>query len=137
MQAKVSDLTPLKDETERLSGSIMQGERDLEPLKGMPLTNLNLTMTPVKDLEPLRGTPLVGLGLNSCRNVGDLSALKDMKLTNLDLRSTPVRDLTPLRGDAPHVAAAFTIAAISKICRLLEECRSWDYWTFARRKWRI
>ena len=61
----------------------MPGDRDLTPLKGMPLTSLILRGTPVVDLSPLKGMPLTSLRLELCRGMRDLSPLKGMSLTSL------------------------------------------------------
>ena len=76
---------------------------DLTPLRGMPLTSLDLgpwfDPAQVRDLTPLKGMPLTTLYLGGCTQVPDLEPLKGMPLTSLNLRDcTQVRDLEPLRG---------------------------------------
>ena len=72
--------------------------RDLTPLRGMPLTKLNLLgCTNVSDLKPLHGMLLRELNLQLCP-VSDLSPLKDMPLIKLFLGATHVTDITPLKG---------------------------------------
>ena len=70
---------------------------DISPLRGLPLTNLELNETEVGDLSPLAGMPLIYLHLH-CPKVKDLSPLKGMKLTRLCCGTTHVTDLSPLRG---------------------------------------
>ena len=71
----------------------------MEPLKGMPLTSLNLAdSTQVRDLEPLKGMPLTSLKLQNCKEVRDLEPLKGMPLKGLWIYGTGVTDLTPLQG---------------------------------------
>jgi tetratricopeptide (TPR) repeat protein len=93
---------------------------DLTPLRGMPLTTLNLTIAknkiaslaplegmkltalrvtgPVRDLAPLRNMPLQTLTLYGCDGITDLAPLRGMKLTALSLsHSHQVADLAPLK----------------------------------------
>ena len=58
--------------------------RDLEPLKGMPLTSLTLGQAQVQDLGPLKGMPLTELNLDDCTQVRDLDLLKGMPLKTVD-----------------------------------------------------
>ncbi len=77
----------------------LQQVRDLSPLKGMPLSSLNISGLQVHDLEPLRGMPLVDLKLAHCRLVRDLGPLRGMPLNSLEMYgATAVSDLGPLRG---------------------------------------
>jgi serine/threonine protein kinase len=73
---------------------------DLTPLKGMPLKSLNLyRCSGIKDLTPLKGMPLTDLNLGDLGNVTDVTPLKDMPLTSLVLRyCQKIEDLAPLRG---------------------------------------
>jgi serine/threonine protein kinase len=71
--------------------------KNLEPLKGMPLTSLACDNTQVADLSPLSGMPLTILVCH-VTNVVDLSPLKGMPLEVLNCDRTPVRDLSPLAG---------------------------------------
>jgi predicted Ser/Thr protein kinase len=71
--------------------------RGLEPLRGLPLTELICSFNPqLRDLSPLTGMPLQTL---DCANtgVGDLAVLTGMPLTLVHCHDTEVRDLTPLR----------------------------------------
>jgi Leucine-rich repeat (LRR) protein len=68
---------------------------DLAPLKGIPISDLNLRNADVKDLTPLRGMPLRSLNLHGT-NVADLSPLVGAELTTLDISGTNVADLKPL-----------------------------------------
>lgn len=70
---------------------------DLEPLKGLPLTYLDLKFTSVSDLSPLAEMPL---DFFECfhNNVSDLSPLAEMPLTHLNLNGSQVTDLSALQG---------------------------------------
>ena len=70
---------------------------DLSPLKGMPLTRLEINNTCVADLSPLQGMKLLSL---SCfwANVNDLSPLMDMPLKDLNIVGNPISDLSQLTG---------------------------------------
>ncbi|MDW8174547.1 MAG: protein kinase, partial [Gemmatales bacterium] len=70
---------------------------DLTPLKGKPVTRLNLVNAYVTDLSPLAGMPLRMLSCYGSR-VTDLSPLANLPLENLNLASTEVLDLAPLKG---------------------------------------
>ncbi|MBW3597297.1 MAG: serine/threonine protein kinase [Planctomycetes bacterium] len=96
-QGRLSDLEPLAGMP--LSELYLHGTRvsDLSPLKGMPLTRLGLHDTQVSDFSPLQGMPLIGLELHQTQ-VSDLSPLEGMPLTYLNLGSTQVSDLSPLKG---------------------------------------
>lgn len=89
------------------------GSLDLAGLKGLPLSVLSVSNTHVKDLEPLKGMPLTELDLRSCGKVRDLSVLAGMPLRSLHCGQTQVRDLSPLQRAPlemlwcdPDVAAA-------------------------------
>ncbi|MCG6157591.1 leucine-rich repeat domain-containing protein [Rubinisphaera margarita] len=73
------------------------GVTDLEPLKGLPLKYLDLTLLSIDDLSPLAGMPLEELFLEGTQ-VTDLSPLKGMPLRVLRLEHTPVKDISPLAG---------------------------------------
>jgi len=89
-----------KDKEGKLSLDL-KGRRninDLSPLKGMPLTSLNLAGSQVKDISPLIGMTLITLNLYKCPQVKDISPLKGMPLTSLNLVETQVVDISPLKG---------------------------------------
>jgi formylglycine-generating enzyme required for sulfatase activity len=75
---------------------------DLSPLKGMTsLRRLILhDMEKLSDLAPLKGIPLTALDLQDCRAVRDLEPLKGMPLTRLLMFNTAATDLRPLQGMA-------------------------------------
>ncbi len=96
---QVRDLEPLRDM--KLSSLDLNGcrlVRDLGPLKGMPLTRLHLDFSQVRDLDPLQGMPLTHLYIPACTEVRDLMPLKDMKLLHLNCATSGVTDLSPLEG---------------------------------------
>jgi eukaryotic-like serine/threonine-protein kinase len=71
---------------------------DLSPLKGLPLTELNLhNNTQLADLRPLKGMPLTSLTI-SHTHVSDLSPLQDMKLTRLVMYRCYAHNLRPLQN---------------------------------------
>jgi len=71
--------------------------RSLEPLRGLPLDNLNARQTLIADLEPLHGIPLQLLDIYATK-VTDLAALQGMPLRSIMLSTTSVSDLSPLKG---------------------------------------
>ena len=73
------------------------GLRSLEPLKGLPLRDLDLGFTYVSDLSPLAGMPLESLVLENT-SVADLSPLKGMALKVLKIQNTKVTDFDFLEG---------------------------------------
>jgi serine/threonine protein kinase len=98
---QVTDLGPLKGMPLTSLDLFGCGQvRDLTPLQGMKLTQLTLGgCGEVRDLTPLKGMPLTYLNLGGCRQVRDLTPLKDMPLTSLRLDScVEVWELTPLQG---------------------------------------
>jgi serine/threonine protein kinase len=70
---------------------------DVTPLRGMPLTKLNLgyNHATLTDISPLKGMQLRRLVIQDTK-VSDLSPLKGMPLEYLDARSCPISDLSPL-----------------------------------------
>jgi formylglycine-generating enzyme required for sulfatase activity len=93
----LSDLTPLKGLPLTGLDLPFTQVRDLTPLKGMPLTRLNLYTCQVQNLEPLKDMPLTSLNVGGSQ-VRDLTPLTEMPLTSLGLWATPVKDLSPLQG---------------------------------------
>lgn len=84
----LASLRGLKIERLSVSDSAV---RDLTPLKGMPLTDLNVDRTKVQDLDPLRGASLERLSIAETA-VKDLNPLRGMPLHTLNLRGTPAFD---------------------------------------------
>ena len=100
----VTDLSPLRALTQlhtleiRGSAWFKGSLADLTPLKGMPLTNLDLTDNgAVKDLSALKGMPLKNLNITQT-GVADLTPLHGMPLEWLMVWGFPGSDLTPLKG---------------------------------------
>lgn len=96
----VQDLAPLKGiPLTTLNLRECDRVRELSPLQGMKLVVLNMDgCRQVQDLKPLQGMPLTRLDLAGCDRVEDLTPLRDMKLTSLSLEACrQVRDLTPLK----------------------------------------
>ena len=100
----ITDLSPLRvfHKLESLNCSIIKefsqrGLGSVSPLKGLPLTSLNIANTHVSDLSPLQGMPLTRLQCYRT-NVSELSPLAGMPLSDLSLIANPVCDLTPLKG---------------------------------------
>ena len=71
--------------------------KDLTPLKGLQLRELNLFGTNVKDLAPLQGMPLEAINIANT-NVKDLTPLKKLPLKSLNIKQTAVRDITPIQN---------------------------------------
>lgn len=97
------DLSPLQafPKLELLSAMGSATERalltDLSPLRGLPLSVLDITNTAVTDLSPLRGCPLASLTISRCP-VTDLSPLRGSTLRRFTATDCPVRDLSALSG---------------------------------------
>lgn len=71
---------------------------NLSALKGLPLKSLTLLdCKALRDISPLRGMPLEELDLESTA-VDNITVLYGMRLRRLNLRSTKVRDLASLKG---------------------------------------
>jgi internalin A len=65
----------------------------------MPLKSLTLSGCPVRDLTPLSGMTLDNLQLASCRELRNLTPLQDARVRVLNLTScVQVQDLAPLKG---------------------------------------
>ncbi len=83
--------------------TIVSSIRDISPLHGMRLKNLNLSYTAVHNLKPLRGMPLVKLALPNISNtkipkeVLDISPLKGMKLIDLSIENCQVKGISALQ----------------------------------------
>ncbi|MEP3481988.1 MAG: hypothetical protein ABJZ55_22285 [Fuerstiella sp.] len=73
------------------------GVKDISPLSGIPLRQLDLGFTEVTDISALKGMPLTYLNLEETK-VDDLSALKGMPLEELHLHSCPLTSLELLDG---------------------------------------
>jgi len=71
---------------------------NLNPLIGIPLTELCLRKQPITDLTPLQGMPLTTLALFKCSTVTNLCPIKGMPLKRLDIRDCQVTDISPLKG---------------------------------------
>jgi uncharacterized protein (TIGR03067 family) len=100
--AAVSDISPLRafKSLNRLNcGTYGGGGKlaDLSPLRGLPLTKLNVSGTAVSDLSPLVGMKLDFFGCWTTQ-VGDLTPLKGMPLTELHCGRSRVTSLAPLAG---------------------------------------
>jgi len=118
---KLADLSPLRDmEIERFHGDFNPllrdvspivgprlrelqvaetGVTDLSPLRGSAVTRLNVAFSSVTDIRPLAGLPLETLNLGyygAEGGVTDLSPLKGMPLKQLSLRTN--RGLTDISG---------------------------------------
>jgi tetratricopeptide (TPR) repeat protein len=94
----IRDLSPLRGlrlKELNLGGTVIS---NLEPLRGMPLESLDLSETLVSDLEPLTGMRLKRLQLNHAERMKELAPLRGMPLSRLECSSTQVVDFSPLVG---------------------------------------
>ena len=75
--------------------------RDLTPLAGMPLRLLSLAACRIsaRSLDPLRNCPIEELDLSDTY-ASDISVLRDLPLRRLSVEKTNVSDLSPLVGKA-------------------------------------
>lgn len=115
------------------------GITDLTPLRGLPLSSLELWQSKVRDLSPLVGMKLKRLNIGGCTGVSDISALKgmpleslhmagvraadlnaleDAPLTSLNIYDTPVSDLTPLRKSLLEILDAGSCDALRDLSPL-------------------
>jgi Leucine-rich repeat (LRR) protein len=92
-----TDLSPLRSMPLRHLWLSNMKVADLSALKGLPLETLCLNVTPVTDLSALRGMPLTLVRLNGCAGLTDISVLRGLPLVNLTLHdNTALTDLSPL-----------------------------------------
>ncbi len=75
----------------------MCGVDDLEPLRGMPINQLDIGGNAVRDLGPLAGMPLTRL-YAPLNRIEDLSPLDGLPLERLDIGGNAVAELEPLSG---------------------------------------
>ncbi len=72
------------------------GLRNIWPLSGLPITNLNLAATQVEDIRPLKGMPLKVLQIPA-KQPADISMLiMDMPLEEIHLHGKPSIDFTQI-----------------------------------------
>lgn len=97
---QVRNLTPLQGmPLVNLNLSFCSKVQDFSPLQGMPLTQLDLTETGVQDLTFVKDMPLRSLTLHGCRQLQDLTPLKGLSLTSLNLAECEkVEDVTAIQG---------------------------------------
>ncbi len=94
----IKDLEPLRGMP--LTALYCAGNQieSLDPLQGMPLVTLNCGGNPITSLEPLRGMPLITLLCECCR-IKSLEPLRGRSLTMLNCGGNELEDgLEPLRG---------------------------------------
>jgi serine/threonine-protein kinase len=100
--------------------------RDLSPLQGLPLTNLNCEFTEVADISPLAKMKLTRLILWQTP-VANLAALRGMPLRELNCSFTRVSDLSPLQGmplEYLHLYGAWGVSGLSPLAGMkLKELR--------------
>jgi hypothetical protein len=75
---------------------------DLSPVRGIPLSTINLAFGKAHDLRPLQGMPLTSVSLTGLPHLKDLSPLKGMALQEIRISITGIQDLEPLRGMPIH-----------------------------------
>lgn len=94
--ARFRDLAPLRNLTQleqlAINNSLV---RDLSPLKGLPISDLNLRDTGVTELDALRGMPLDRLCIRRLP-IKDISVLRGMKIAHFDAAGTGIFDYNPL-----------------------------------------
>jgi hypothetical protein len=98
---KLSNLEPLRGLALTELDCGWSQVRDLAPLRALTgLTKLRVAgNTGLTDLAPLAGLPLVELQLEGCTRLANLEPLRRLpRLASLNVANTAVRDLAPLRG---------------------------------------
>ena len=73
------------------------GDNDLALLRGLPISELQISHTHVTNLSPLKGMPLKRLDVSHTA-VSDISVLKDLPLEWLFLNHTKVTNISALKG---------------------------------------
>jgi hypothetical protein len=96
-QRQLRDLSPLAGLPIRQLNLYATGVADLTPLRGLPLEELNVHGTQVADFGPLRGLPLKTLYFGRPDRAFDLSPLADTPLEALHVEEAQNLDLTPLK----------------------------------------
>jgi serine/threonine protein kinase len=96
----IKDLTPLSGMRLVELDIHKTGVSDLSPLKDVPLEYLDASDTAVSDLTPLRGKQLRSLLIDRTA-VTELTALRGMPLTILHLAGTPAMDLYSIFAGLP------------------------------------
>jgi Leucine-rich repeat (LRR) protein/predicted Ser/Thr protein kinase len=89
---------------------------DLAPLRGLALTQLDVSNNRIRDLTPLRDLPLRNLNC-SWNPVSDLSALSQLQLRLLACNFTPVENLAPLKN-IPLITLQFANSAVKDLSPL-------------------
>ena len=103
---------------------------DLTPLHGLPINDLNISVTAISDLEPLRGMPLDTLGIGRT-NVRNLEPLRGAPLVRLQLGNSKVSDVGIL-ADFPDLeeialtAGALNVERLRKLNKLRFLSYNWD-----------
>jgi serine/threonine protein kinase len=93
----VRDLGPLRGLLVSELNCSLNHITTLEPLRGMKLRYLSFSQNEVSDLEPLRGMPLVGL-MFSGNQVEHLEPLRGMSLNQINCEGNRISRLEPLSG---------------------------------------
>ena len=128
-------------------GSVGDQALSLEPLRGMPLTEIHMDARKVSDLSPLQGMPLEIFNAHGCgivnllplrgaplrwlsllnNGVSNLGALADSPIEYLDVEANPITDLSPLRGKQTLHTLKISGSRITDLSPLrgtpIEECR--------------
>ncbi len=96
----IKSLSPLKGMPLTNLNLTSLEDGDLSPLQGMPLVSLNLAGIEIKDISVLKGMPLQQLVISNCQITqdSDFSVLKDMPLKDLSIDFKPERDTDVLRS---------------------------------------
>ena len=96
---EMPDLTPLKGMP--ISHLELVGTKaiDLSSLAGMPLSRVRLVDLRARDLGPLKGMAITFLTVSRAE-VTDLGPLTGMPLASLDVSGCPIKTLAPLKGMA-------------------------------------
>jgi serine/threonine protein kinase len=99
-EAQVTALAPLRGmPLTKLNLHRCTKIKSLKPLTDMPLTDLILRdCVELNDLTPLQQSPITYLDLAGCRRIQNLTPLARIPITHLDLGVCPVSDLGPLRN---------------------------------------
>jgi formylglycine-generating enzyme required for sulfatase activity len=116
-KGQLTDLEPLRGMRLTRLNLFATHVADLSPLFGMKLTSLDCSGTAVTTLEPLRGMPLEDLMCRLTPGIQTLAPLQGMPLKRLDCSGTGVSDLVPLQG-MPLDSLSFSYTRVADLSPL-------------------
>ncbi len=118
-QNRISDLTPLKGVLITDLNISENRISQIQPLEKLPLERLLARDNRISDLTPLKGIPLKRLDLG--RNpISSIAPLKNLALEILKLDDTNISDLTPLKGMPLTVLGLYRCTNLNRLEPLMD-----------------